>query len=423
MAIFGVLALVGLFLFANFQGFTNGAAPVGNVTIWGTLPAPAMQTAIQSLEQAHPEFTGTTYIEKPVDGFDAAVADALAAGSGPDLVLITQEQLASEQNKLKVIPFSSISERTYRDTYLPEDELYLSSQGSYAIPFVLDPLMLYYNRPILASAGAALPPSNWEAVTGLSPAITRISSGQSITRSTVALGTYDNIENARAIISLLFFQAGNKISGSNGSEVRSTLASQTTSSFGTTPTESALNFYTEFANSAKTIYSWNRSLPSSRQAFVAGDLALYFGYASEISALKAANPNLDFDMAPVPQATTGSVQATYGQAYAFAIPKVSKNASGAFRAAIALTGKDVLPTIAHALGMAPAQRKLLVPTTNDLYEPLYFPQALIAHGWLSPAPSRTDTILATMISNVESGRLSASDAIQSASLAIDAAFK
>lgn len=423
LAVFGVLALIGLVMFANFKGFGRTAADFGSVTIWGTLPQDSIDGPLSTFKKGRKEYANVDYVERRADTFDADLADAIASGNGPDLIIISQEHLIEEQNRLTLIPSSSISERTYRDTYLPVYELFLTQGGSYGIPFVIDPLVLYYNRTILASAGASQAPRTWEAVTGLSPAITRASDAQTITRATVALGSYENVENARAILSLLFFQAGNNITAASSIGLRSTIGSRSDDVFGSTPAASALNFYTEFANPAKTTYSWNRSLPNSRQAFITGDLALYPGFASEQRTLAASNPNLDFDMAAIPQPGTATTRVTFAKAYVLAIPKASGNTEGAFEVAQAFAGRDLMGAMARSLGMAPAARSLLTPSNEDIYEPIYYPEALIARIWLSPLPTETDTVFASMIDNVSSGRQGAEQALITAGQALDAALR
>ncbi|HEY0948161.1 MAG TPA: ABC transporter substrate-binding protein [Candidatus Paceibacterota bacterium] len=422
MAIFGVIALVGIALFASFQGFSSGVPQVGTVTIWGTLPANEMNMALGEYKQAHQEYGKVSYTQRPQETFDQDLAEAIASGRGPDLIVISQEDLASAQSKLGMIPSSTISERDFRSSFLPIGELFLTTGGTYGIPFLVDPLILYYNRPILASAGVTQPPSTWEAVSGLAGTVNREGEGQVVSRSLIALGTYENIDHARAIISLLFMQAGYQITTRTTNGIESDLDTMKGTNYGIRPTESALNFYTEFANPTKTVYSWNRSLPQSRDAFVAGDLALYLGFASERKALAAANPNLDFDMAPVPSPGTSQTRVTYGKAYAFAVPRTSANAEGAVRVARSFSDAKSVAAFARKLGMAPAVRAALAPSKDDLYEPVFYPEALVARGWLSPAPTDTDTIFATMIRNVASGRESVNNAISTASQSINASY-
>lgn len=419
---FGLLAVIGLFLFANFQGFSGKEKDVGAVVIWGTLPQKAMTDTLTEVRAANRAYSKVSYVERDPNTFDSDLANAIASGSGPDLIIITQEQLITEQSRLTPIPFSSISERTFRDSFLPIFDLFLTDTGSYGLPLVVDPLVLYYNRTLLATVGAARPPATWEAVTGLAPALTRTTDAQTIQRSTIAFGTYENVANARAILSLLLFQAGNTISVRDGAAAASRLAVRQGDS-GASASESAVNFYVEFANPSKTTYSWNRSLQSSRQAFITGDLALYPGFASEQKSLALANPNLDFDMAPIPQPGTASIRTTYGRAYAFAIPKAAHNASGAYSVATYLAGRSVGPVIARSLGMAPASRASLTPSSKDLYEPVYYPEALVARGWLSPAPRTTDSIFASMIESISSGRASVKEALGNADASFNAALQ
>ncbi|MES2668638.1 MAG: extracellular solute-binding protein [Patescibacteria group bacterium] len=423
MGVFGFVAVLGLILFANFQGFSSGAAKVGTVSIWGTLPKEAMTRPLAAYQQNHQEYAGVSYTERPEETFDADLAEAIATGRGPDLIVISQEELVASEAKLSRIPSSTLSERDFRDQFLPISELFLVPGGTYGIPFVVDPLVLYYNRPILAGSGSALPPSTWEAVTGLASTVNRQTDAQTVVRSLIALGTYDNIEHARAILSLLFLQAGSGISERADTGLRVTLGTSAQSAFGTTPIESALTFYTEFANPTKTAYSWNRSLPGNRQAFLAGDLALYLGYASERASLELANPNLDFDMAPAPTPGLAASRITYGRAYAFAVPLAARNPEGALRVAMTLSSEETLPAFARELGMAPARRQSLRPLADDLYEPIYYPEALIATGWLSPSPADTDRVFGTMIGNIASGRESLEAAISTASRSLEAAFK
>lgn len=421
LAIFGFLALLGLTLFATFRG-DNSAQKTGAVVVWGTLPAAQVTPSLNQMKELHKQFSKVSYVERDEATIGRELSDAIATGAGPDLVIISQESLVAERGKVNLIPSSSLSERTYRDTYLPIYELYLTEGGSYGIPLVVDPLVLYYNKTLIANAGAVRPPATWEAVTGLAPYLTVVNDAQTISRSTIAFGTYGNVDHARAILSLLFFQAGQSITAESGQGLRATLARSSTDATGGSATESALNFYTEFANPNKTIYSWNRSLSSSRQAFTVGDVALYPGYASEVKRLAAANPNLNFDMAPVPQPGTAAVRVTYAKAYAMVIPKAARNASGAYQTAMAFTAADTLPSLARALGMAPAVRAYLTPSNKDLYESVYYPEALIARGWLSPAPTATDSIFASMIDNVNSGRMSVNQAIVTADQALSAAL-
>ena len=405
MAVFGIFALLGLIFFANSKGLSNNTTNVGSIVVWGTLPSDAITKELQALTTADKSYSKVTYVQEQPASFDSALANAIASGNGPDLIIINQEQILSESGKITIIPFSSIPQRTFSSTYLPEDQLFLTTTGTYGVPYVLDPLVLYYNQNMLTQAGIPTPPTTWEAVTGMIPVLTHNTLNTATAQSGIALGTYSNIENARGILSLLFMQAGSPITQSSSLGVRSVLSKATTATYGgTSPLAAALNFYTQFADPSRTVYTWNSGNSSARQAFLGGALAFYVGYASEEPQLKAGNPNLSFDMAQIPQLQTSTAKVDYALAYAFAIPKASHNAAGALQVANALTGVLYLPAAAQSLSMAPANRMLLTPSPNDLYAPVYYPDALISNGWLSPDPATTDSLFSAMIANVTTGK-------------------
>ena len=420
LAAFGLIAIVGLFMFGRFEGFDNGQDAIGVVSIWGTLPEEAVSLQIENLREERPEFAHVSYTEIPLATFGAELAEALAIDEGPDMVLISQEQLVSERNKLSVIPYSSISQRDFLDTFVPVTELYLTDKGTYGIPVLVDLLVRHYNRTLFASAGVPQPPATWEAVLGLSDRITVRSGGQ-INRSLPSFGEYDNVQNARGILSLLLLQAGTSVTELSNGKLRAAL-NQGPEVSGTSGSISALSFYTQFSDPAKTVYSWNRALPNARQAFLAGDLTLYFGYASELPVIRAGNPNLDFDMAPVPQPSRSTSRTTYGLGYAFAIPKTSKNPNGSYAAAIALAERNAQLAMANTLSMVPAARAALIPSNEDRFQPVYFPEALVAKGWLSPSPATTDSIFGAMIGNITSGRMDVGQALTTANQALDSAL-
>ncbi len=420
MGAFGVLALIGLIVFATYKPSDLGTANVGKVVVWGIVPADAMEGAMAELTQDK-SYRGVSYEYVRPESFASELANALAAGAGPDLILISQEELMSQEEKLSLISFDSIPERTYRDKFASLFEIYLTKEGTYGIPMMADPMVLYYNRATLSASGIASPPTTWAGVRGLVNTLTT-RMGESIAKSAIPFGSYGNVTNARGILSTLFLQAGSRITGNDSQgRLRSTIADSTGNGTGN-PVQGALLYYAEFADPVKPFYTWNSALQESRQAFLSGSLAFYPGYASEARSLASANPNLDFDMARMPQPEEGGTKTVYAKAYAFSIPKVSKNQAGAYMAALALSGSGPATAAAKDAGMAPALRALIATPPEDLYSPVFYPDVLIARGWLSPAPSVTDGIFAGMMQNVISGRTSVSEALKNAAESITASL-
>jgi ABC-type glycerol-3-phosphate transport system substrate-binding protein len=194
--VFGMLALLGLYVFATFSGFGGSGSKIGTVVIWGTLPAAVINQEISTLTTSDKSYAKVTYVQQQAANFDDILANAIASGSGPDMILISQEQLLSEESKIRIIPFSTIPQRNFLSDYLPEFQLYLTSTGTYGVPYALDPMVLYYNTSLLSQAGISQPPTSWEAVTGLAPTLTHLNPDKSIAQSAVPFGSYNNTENS-----------------------------------------------------------------------------------------------------------------------------------------------------------------------------------------------------------------------------------
>lgn len=412
LVIFGVGALAGLIVFATGKGTGSGSSQVGTVVIWGLLPQSAMDATLSEVVATNKRLSGVTYVEKTRASFGNELAQAIAESAGPDLIIITQEELIQERAKLTLIPFESLPERTYIDSYVPMADILLTDTGSYGLPLVVDPLVLYYNKTALTDAGVASAPATWEAVNGLSQNLSQVTPAGAVLKSVIPLGDYANVQNARALLSTIFLQAGVAITTVQGDEVEAALQGVDEKSMETAT--AALNFFAQFSDPAKTVYTWNRTLPNSRTAFLAGNLVLYPGFASEQPYLEGANPNLSFDMAPIPQPAVVQNRTTYGLLYALAVPRSAVNIEGAFETAFALSASAPVSMIAKNASMAPALRALLRPSGDDKYGAVFYPEALRAKGWLSPSASLTDGIFAGMIGNVTSGRRSAEEALRSA---------
>jgi ABC-type glycerol-3-phosphate transport system substrate-binding protein len=210
MAIFAVLAIVGIFVFATYSG--GAKSTVGSVTVWGTFPESDVSKAITALGAGNVDFKNVTYVQKQEETFDSDYINSVAEGSGPDLILISQEDLMRLKNTIYPIPYSSITQRQFSDSFADASAIFAQPDGIYGMPALIDPLVMYYNKTLLTSAGIAAPPSTWEAITGLIPKVTALTNSQAVTRALIAMGTYGNVHNARGILSALFFQAGVPIS-------------------------------------------------------------------------------------------------------------------------------------------------------------------------------------------------------------------
>jgi ABC-type glycerol-3-phosphate transport system substrate-binding protein len=290
----------------------------------------------------------------------------------------------------------------------------MNNDGILALPIAVDPLVMYWNRTLFNSVRIPQPPKYWDELIGMREKLTRVDDSLNITQSVIALGEYTNVDHAKEIITTLIFQAGNPItlrdaSGQIGSILENDLG------LSEAPADTALRFYTEFADPAKPLYSWNRSLPSSRNLFLQGDLALYLGFGSELLGLQEENPNLNFDLAPVPQVRDSTLQTTFGTIYGIALVKQTQNLAPAFEALTTLASNEAAPLWTEQLSLSPARRDLLSIAPTDPYKAILYNESLISAAFLDPDPEATDALFKDLVNTITSGRLPVSGAVSDAS--------
>ncbi|MDP1689859.1 MAG: extracellular solute-binding protein [bacterium] len=423
MGVFIIGALIGLFVFATYTS-KNSSNAIGPVLIWGTLPKEDMNTVLSSVARTEIGLKNITYIEKDPATIVTDLSAAIATGAAPDLVLDSQENLHALAKFIAPISLATLPMRTFQNTFVEEGSIFLApgEAGYYGVPFLVDPLVLFSNRSILSSSGIAKPPSTWEALVGLVPSVARLTPTRQITRGLIALGTYNNVHSARGILSTLFLQTGVQLSSSfsNNGALIANLGGAVPASGAAPPGRAVLGFYTQFADPSKVSYTWNVSLPDSERMFLTGDLALYIGYASRARFLQQANPNLNFDIAPLPQPATARVKSVYGLMYALMIPRGAKNATGAYAAAVLLTSAAEQAAAATHTGLAPAVLSQLAVVPADPIAAVTYAEALYSKGWLSPSAASTDAVFSSMINNVITGRSTLNAALISAERSLSA---
>ena len=415
LSTFGALAVVAIIIFAVAVGGTKGAN-IGAVQIWGTLDASAFTVVIRQLSDDESRLKQVTYVQKNQETYEQELVDALASGKGPDLFLMRQDYAEKDGEKATLIPYASFSREQFQNSFVEAANPYLSPEGVRAVPLAIDPMVLYWNRDLLAASGFSKPPVYWDELFNIANTVTKRDDSNSIQKSAIAFGEYQNVDHAKDILGMLILQAGGTITrrddaGKLGASLmaRAGEAQQ--------PAQDALSFYTEFANPSKTDYSWNRSLPFSRRMFASGDLALYVGYASEEPLIRKINPNLNFAIAPMPQPRTAARSVGGARVYAFAVPKSSQNQSGALTVAYLLAAQNPSKLLSLALGIPSARRDVLSAVQSGSEE-LFRRQALIAASWSDPDPEKTEGIFRDMIESVTSGSAKLSEATQRADQAI-----
>ncbi len=412
-------ALVAVLIFSGvlpgFSTFNSGAEK--KITMWGTLDADLLADTLSDLNRP-PNAINVTYQKKNPLSFESELIDALARQAGPDLVIFPSELILKYSDKLLAIPDVFMTERVFRDTFADgTDNLIMPSGQIIGVPFLIDPLVLFYNRDLFRNESIPAAPKTWNEFLSYSQKLTKINSTGAILQSGSALGVDTNIKSWKEIFSMMVLQTGAPIVDRSTLSVR---FSPPGSDINTV--ENALGFYTDFVNPRKSSYSWSRSLAPSDEAFGRELLAMYFGLASENPQLKARNPHLNFDIAGVPQISGGKLNLTYGRFFSLGITRQSKNSAIGLEAISLLISPVEMSPASKKFFMAPSRRDLLGQAPgNPEFETIY-KESVKSKNWLDIDYTKTSRILSQMIQFVYTGVKTKNEASSDAKLQLESLY-
>ncbi len=421
LGIFFVFGLIGFILFSTYKGSPDkDKIEVGKVVIWGTMDASIVDKMLANLRENNESFKKVSYVEKSKSQYNQDILEALASGQSPDLMLISDENIYRNINKINPIPYTSMPKRDFSNLYADAFSVFTTKKGILAIPFSIDPMVMYYNKSIFRTEAVALPPTHWQEFFDLSKKITKLDDGENIIRATISFGESINVDNLKGILSTLMMQLGNKIISEDSDGKYQAYPWQNKNA---SPVPGLL-FFTEFSNQLSKSYSWNRSLPNSLDYFLSGRLATYFGYASEAKKIRFKNPNLNFDVAEIPSVEKIDSKTVFAKVWGLAIPKSpSVNVAGAFQVALALSGSESQKFLSQKLNLPPVRKDLLSKRPEDAFMDIFYKEAIYANSFIDPSWKETNKIFKFMIDSITGGRESPKSAAITAFDEIDLLFK
>lgn len=410
-SIFILFGVIGVIVFSVSSTKDSGQNQNVRVSVWGILPKEVIVPVIDKINLEKPGSINMDYEAfDSVEDLEKSFIEALLENTQvPDGIIISHDLLLKLKKRLSLIAWSRVSQRDLQNNFIEGGELFFDKTGTYAIPFLVDPLVLYWNRDIFNSALVTNPPQTWEEVLNLTGTFTERNTNKTIKKTTIALGEYQNILHAKEIISALALQVGASFiaSGQNGL-VPNVL--QADGSTGKPPLETALGFFTQFADPSLPIFSWSRALPDSLLMFLRGDSAMYIGFGSEALDIRAKNPNLNFDIALLPQAKD-TKKLTYGKIYGIAIPQEALHKEAMLNTAMILTSSEFQEGFALKSNFAPIRRDLLgKPAENGVLDIVY-KSALWSKAWLDPNTELTDELFQEMVEGVTGGKAKAEESV------------
>jgi maltose-binding protein MalE len=211
------------------------------------------------------------------------------------------------------------------------------------------------------------------------------------------LGLGENIEQAPNIISSLMLQNGTEIVSPDRLSAYFQNPQTTSTGESAYTGRAAIDFYTGFATSGKSVYTWNRDFATSaRQAFLDNKLAMLVDDSQFYSTIKSSQAKYSFDIIPLPQLST-EAPSTYASYWLETVTSNSKNSALAWDfLAYATTNSNNVQSYLSNTKKASA----LVSKTEDFHSDalglnVFKAQARIARSWYKgPQPNTVDKILA-----------------------------
>ena len=297
------LAFIGISCPFGGGGATTGPANV-TLTYWRMDDDEAVfKPLIEAFKEKNPDVDIVYKRINPAD-YKEKLLNALAANKGPDIVSLPNDWLPMFVDKLLPAPDSVMTAKQFKDTFVPvaSDDLVIDNK-IYGMPLYIDSLALFYNNELSSAIRLFKPPKTWSEFILDAKKLT-IKKNDRIIQSGAALGTAKNTENATDILSLLMLQNGTEMVSSDKKSATFNVSQGTEGGKPVYLAARALNFYTSFANPDKPTYMWNDNMPTSVRAFAQDKAVMMIHYSSIQSILKALNPTLSYDIAPIPQIST-----------------------------------------------------------------------------------------------------------------------
>jgi len=418
MIIGGAIIIILLLLASVFSGILPGSRPTkpprATLEFWGLFDNQSTWQPIFDAYRKNNSNVSFNYVQMNPDTYEQDLVEALAAGKTPDIIMFRSSWLPKHGNKISSLPETMVTLRNFQETFPDVATVdFISKNKIYALPVWTDVLTMFYNKDLFNTAGIAAPPKTWDDFIKSLKKLSNKDKFGNLTKSGAALGAANNINNAADILSLLMLQAGAKMISDNGAEAAFD-GSITVGSATYRPGESALRFYTDFANPKSGAYTWNDKLPNSFDAFTSGQTAIIFDYAVNLPRLKQKAPNLRLGIASVPQLAGTAKIINYADFWGYSVPLASKNPEAAWNFLVFLTNKDMNKYFSNAVSRPASRRDVLgeEQTSPDLG--VFADAILSATNWYRVDPAAIDKIFQDMINSVVLGNAKPADALSDA---------
>ena len=403
----------------------------------------------QFMDSNKSQNVSVTYTERNPNTYELDALKSLAAKQGPDIWSVKNDWIGdhvprftplpdnyffpkdSSGNRATTGPSPANAVKTLYPAGISEQIIGTDGASVYGLPSSVDTLKLYVNMNLFNTAAddfrkslgsnarsedftpvqqlLSNPPTTWLDLVEQAKYITK-RNGNDITRSTIALGTADNIKNTQDILQLLMMQNGAQIVSTDRRNALFHIPTTTSSGVSVLPGQLALDFFTSFSNPTKSTYDWNPSMPQDIDAFGQGKVAMIIGYSDIDAQLKIKYPQLNYKVAPVPQKSATDDPVNMLSFNVETVTKTANNAAAAFAFLSSYTDNSTVSSIA-------SQENLITPFLSELKNRSNDPfvkQVLSGKAVYKRSRTQFDELFAQMIRDVNQNGLASDKAIDSA---------
>ena len=394
---------------------------------------------IAAYNALHPNIT-IEYRKFRYEEYEQALLEALAVDRGPDILSVHNTWTREYVNKDWLLPMpkkitmvfrevrgsvkkelfyqsqtyqtpspnsikTDYADVVYDDVVVPSVDQTTGavSQKIYGLPLSIDTLALFYNKDLFNNANIVAPPDNWSDFNESVKKLTKQNNKGQIVQSGAAMGTGNNIERATDILSILMMQNGT-VMMDNGQVLFQTKPAAFADR-NLNPGSDALRYYTDFANPATEVYSWNNTLDDSLDMFINNKLAMMFGYSYMIPQIREQAPKLQYSIVSLPQIKGNTFTVNFANYWVEAVSKKSKYPEEAWDFILFMSRKDMVKTYLDKTKNPTALRSLIEGQKDNPEISVFANQILTAKSWYKGNDSdAAETIIKEMIDKMNKGQ-------------------
>ncbi|VVA43448.1 Multiple sugar transport system substrate-binding protein [Candidatus Roizmanbacteria bacterium] len=284
-----VLFLILFIVIVRAIFFSKPSNKAVNLIYWGLWEdKEVMEPLIAAYQQKYPNVKINYQKMNPQSYREKLVSRSISVGNSqgriekPDIFRFHNTWLPEIKDIIAPLPPTVMSGEEFDKTFYPIHKKDLKvGNYYYGLPLEIDGLVLVYNESLFKKAGISTVPTTWDDITQIVPKLTVKDLSGGLITSGIAMGTASNVDHFSDIFGLLLLQNGGSLNKLDQDEAAG-----------------ALEIYRKFSEPPQGY--WTEEMPGSTTAFVQEKVAIIIVPSWEVLAIKAANPDIDIKVVPVP---------------------------------------------------------------------------------------------------------------------------